>query len=188
MPVLPGTVLWKAKYPPASSSPTFPYDPTERPRFLEEGLNYFFEGLPPDVAVWVAIIYMMKHDPKMLERLVLKYMDTQQQIIHGLAQAGAGNIISAYGSNFLIALMLEQNYMIRQRGADDLIASLNWLAGAEVAATLFKDFSVPATLIYSAAGGEFPEDTATILRALRGKEEPKKPKEKADYSREKAKE
>jgi hypothetical protein len=182
------TSAWRAKFVAASSDPNFPYDQTERPRFLEEGLNWFFEGLPPDVVFGVAALCMMKVQPKMLERLALKWMDMQEKIIHGLAQAGAGNIVSAYGSNFLIALMLEQNYLIRQRGADDLIASLNWIAGAEVAGNLFKDFAVPATLIYSASGGEFPEDTSKILAALRGTFTggKKKPQQKTDYKRETA--
>jgi len=159
----------------ASSKKDFPYTQTERPRSLEEGLNYFIPGFPPDIIFLISILWMAKHQPKMLERLAMKYLDVHQHIIVGLAQAGAGNIVSAYAGNFLAGLMLEQNYMIRQKGADDLIASLNWLTGAELAASWFKDFSVPATLVFAGAGGTFPTGTADVISAIsrKGEKAPK---------------
>lgn len=126
---------------------TLNYPVTERPRLLEDGLP-----IPPDYAFWVAIIYMMREQPAMLERLAKQYMTTQGQIISHMAQAGAGNIITAYSHSFLIALMLEQNYMIRQRGADDLIASLNWLTGAQALTNLLQGFAVPEILTYATVG------------------------------------
>jgi hypothetical protein len=124
-----------------------PYTPLERSRLLEEGLP-----IPPDYAFWVAIVYMMKNEPKMLENLAEKFMDAQARIIGSLAQAGAGNIITAYSHSFLISLMLEQNYMIRQRGADDLIVSLNVLVGAQALTNLLQGFAVPEVLTFAATG------------------------------------
>ena len=167
--------LCKTKYPSASQNTNFPYVQTERPRFLEEGLP-----IPPDYMLWLFIAYNLKKNPEMLEKLALKWMDTQQHIISSLAQAGAGNLITAYSHSFLIALMLEQNYMIRQRGSDDLIASLNWLTGAVELASLVTAFSVPATLVFAGMGGTFPTGTAGVLAALRSiktKEAGKKSKE-----------
>lgn len=125
----------------------FQYTQLERPRLLEEGLP-----IPPDYAFWLAIVYMMKKEPKMLERLATKFMDAQARIIGGLAQAGAGNLVTAYSHSFIIALMLEQNYMIRQRGADDLIASLNVLVGAQALTNLLQGFAVPEMLTFAATG------------------------------------
>lgn len=138
----------KMKNPPASEN--LPFIAVERPRFLEEGLP-----IPPDYAMWLFIIYSLKKNPQMLERLAVKWMDTQHRIITALAQAGAGNIVTAYSHSFLIGLMLEQSYWIRQRGADDLISGLNWLTGAEEAGSIIKDilggggFSVPQVLQFA---------------------------------------
>jgi len=125
----------------------FKYKQLERPRMLEEGLP-----IPPDYAFWAAIVYMMKKEPAMLERLAKQFMETQGQIISHLAQAGAGNLVTAYSHSFLIGLMLEQNYMIRQRGADDLIASLNVLVGAQALTNLLQGFAVPEVLTFAATG------------------------------------
>jgi len=130
-----------------------PYRELERPRLLEEGLPF-----PPDYAFWVAIIYMMKKYPKMLERLAIKYMDSQARMIGFLAQAGSANMITGYAHAFLIGLMLEQNYMIRQRGADDLIASLNALViSAEARDWLAQlmgssGFNVPEVISFAQTG------------------------------------
>ena len=131
----------------AAGKPQLAYISFERPRLLEEGLP-----IPPDHAFWLSIVYMMKKEPKMLERLAIKFMDTQARIIGNLAQAGAGNIITAYSHSFIIALMLEQNYMIRQRGADDLILSLNVLTAEQALAQLLQGFAVPEVLTFAATG------------------------------------
>jgi hypothetical protein len=131
----------------AAASDKMPYTQMERPRLLEEGLP-----IPPDYAFWLAILYMLKKHPAMLERLAKTFMDKQATIISHLAQAGAGNIVTAYSHSFLIALILEQNYMIRQRGADDLIASLNVLVGAQALTNLLQGFAVPEVLTFAATG------------------------------------
>lgn len=100
----------------------------------------------------------------MLERLAVKFMDTQARIIGNLAQAGAGNIITAYSHSFLIALMLEQNYMVRQRGADDLIASLNWLTAAQELVNIVQGFAVPEILNFAATGTVAPGRSIPSVR------------------------
>lgn len=128
----------------------FKYTQHERPRILEEGLP-----IPPDYAFWLAIVYMMKNQPAMLERLVKSFWDNQAKMISHLAQAGAGNLVTAYSHSFIIALMLEQNYMIRQQGADDLIASLNVLVGAQTLTNLLQGFAVPEMITFATTGTAF---------------------------------
>jgi hypothetical protein len=125
------------------------YPVIERPRLLEEGFP-----LPPDYAFWVAIVYLLKNKPEMLKQIVNKFFDTQAKMINSLAQSAAGNIITAYSHSFLIALMLEQNYMIRQRGADDLIVSLNWLTAAQELTNIVQGFAVPEVLTFASTGGQ----------------------------------
>lgn len=164
------------------SRPDLPYNANERPRLLEA--NSF--NLNPDDMFGLAAVFMLVKQPKMFESITTKWLDNQQRIIHALAQA-QHNPIAAYTNSFLIALMLEQQYYIRQRGADDMIGALNWVWGANAAqgilATLFGGSSqFPTSIVYATTNGS--ENRAELLRAFQGKGESGKTEKKDDEGQE----
>lgn len=137
-----------------------PYTVYERFRVLEEALAD--TGIQPDHLFLLAIAYMMKNQPKMLERLATVYMNNTAKMITALSQASTGNMITAYGSNFLMAMILEHNYMIRQQGADNFIVSLNWLVGSQALANILQQFAVPEMLTFAVTGAPISAGKASI--------------------------
>ena len=130
-----------------------PYESSLRPRLLEQTAVKL--GFHPDDMFSLASVFMALKEPKMFRDIIVKWLDTQGRMVQALAQS-QHNPISSYANSFLIALLLEQQYFIRQRGADDLIGSLNWVWGANAlsnaVSTLFSGGSqFPSTIVYAAS-------------------------------------
>lgn len=112
--------------------------------------------VPVDWIGYLLIAKLIKEKPELLAKIVDKWLDAEADMVHALAQAGAGNIITAWAHSHLIAMILEQNYMIRKGGAAGLVSGMNWLTGAEVASSFlsilgahFGDINVPQSLVFS---------------------------------------
>lgn len=164
--------------PPASTNPDFPYDTVTRFRTLEANSL----ELRPDDMFGVFGLYMMWKEPKMLKDIIIKWLDTQGRMVQALSQA-QHNPIAAYANSFLMALMLEQQYFIRARGADDLIASLNWVWGANELTSFFSGLfgsgsQFPATVVYATTGGSETPERGELMRAIAGKGESGKKEDK----------
>lgn len=114
----------------------------------------FFENIPIPSIDWAAALIVLKlmktpQGLKTLEKLGTEWMRSQADIITALAQSGAGNIITAWSHSYIIAMMLEHQYMIRKRGATSLVGTLNWLTGPMALAEIIGNVSTPATIVYS---------------------------------------
>jgi hypothetical protein len=142
------------------------------------------ETLPisPDQILGLIILFNMRNKEGLdfLKECFKKYMDTVNSISGHLAQAGAGNILTAYGHQILIASMLEHNYMIQAGGAGGLESVLTPLVVVSQAGSIIdgivggKGFDVPSTLILAGVGvpeGATAEQTAELLRSVHGRGE-----------------
>lgn len=132
------------------------------------GEKRLLENIPVPVD-WVAALIIAKslktpEGLKFISVLGTKWLDAQAEMVHALAQSGAGNIISAYANAHLIAQILEQNYMIRKGGAAGIMDGLNKLVATEELKTfLSASINVPGTLVFSGKGS-----TGRVLKGLIG--------------------
>lgn len=151
--------------------------------------------VPIDWAMGLVVLYNMrtKDGREFLKDIFKKYMDSVTSICGHLAQAGAANIVTAYGHQVLIANILEHNYIMQAAGAGGFATGLNIVVGSEVATGILstflggKTFDVPSTLILAGVGQpEYKESGVSpeLLRAVRGiGESGKKEKESVNISK-----
>jgi len=130
--------------------------------------------IPADQLQALIMLFLMWKDRPLLRDIAKMYFKTLESTMGHLAQAGAGNLITAWTHPILIANILEHNYMIAAGAAGGMEASTQWIAGAmtasNVLASIFgsKGFDVPTTLILAGVGN--PE-SAELLRAAHGQPE-----------------
>lgn len=113
--------------------------------------------LPIDQAQSLLLFWMLsrKDGVPFIQKIAHDYFDTIKHSITALAQAGAGNMITAYGHSLIISNMLEHNYMIHQGATRGLADALNWLVASEEGKSWFTaifgggGFAVPKMLSFS---------------------------------------
>jgi hypothetical protein len=146
--------------------------------------------IPVDWAFWLVALLNMRNKDGLafLKEVFKKYMDTITSVCGHLAQAGAGNILTAYGHQIIIANVLEHNYMMQAGGAGGIESVLTPLVTVSEAGSIIDGivgghgFDIPSTLILAGVGvPDFGRGTeaaqqetqakAQLMRAAKGKGE-----------------
>lgn len=110
--------------------------------------------IPVDVLQW-ALIYKILKQPKgyqMLVSLIKEHYKSVVDIVRPLAQAGTGNLVSAWTHAHLIAQILEHNYLIRKGGAKSIVDGASWITAGAWISGLIGGFSAPSSIAYSEKG------------------------------------
>jgi len=147
-------------------------------------------GLKPDDLLGLMLLFNMrtKEGRDFLRDIFKKYMDTVLGICGHLAQSGAGNLLTAYGHQIIIANVLEHNYMMQAAGAGGIESVLTPLVAVSEAGSIIdgilggKGFDVPSTLILAGVGvpdfgrgteaaEQETEAKGQLIRAMKGKGE-----------------
>src|SRR3990170_8482130 len=121
-------------------------------RLLE---NLMFTPDIPIALIFVAVIARAFKTPEGRKQVIdfaEKFLETQARMVVALAQAGSGNMITAWAYSHLIAMMLEQNYMIRKGGAKSLVDGMNWITAANVLSNLLQGFSSTQSIAFDDGG------------------------------------
>ncbi len=134
--------------------------PEEEKRLLDVGL------VSPQWIQWLSIIRIMKMPggPEILQKVLHDWLQSQTQIMRALAESGSGNIIVAWAHSHIIAMMLEQNYMIRKGGAAGIMDGLNKLTGTITLAEIFGQIAVPSVLAFSGVPISKPGSLKGLLK------------------------
>lgn len=115
--------------------------------------NLEFTPIPIDWILWAVVKKLLKtrEGMKTLERVVLKWLDTESRLGVALAQSSAGNPLAAYSSALLMGMMMEHNYMIKVGGAGNVQRGL---AALQIG-TFITQMANASSITY-AVRGQFP--------------------------------
>ena len=147
-------------------------------------------GLKPDDIMGLILLFNMRNKEGLafLKDIIKEYLKTIVSVCGHLAQAGAANILTAYGHQILIANVLEHNYMMQAGGAGGFENLLTPLMAVSEAGSIIdglfggKGFDIPSTLILAGvgvpdfgSGAEAAQQTVEakgqLMRAAQGKGE-----------------